>query len=248
MTAAVSRPCPSPGYNNGLPARIIEMNTLKRRIKILFTEKADRFYVCRRLRATSLVPALLITVFFISCAARETEGPVTSTEAAAPGTAAEASEVGGAQGKDALDQLPSSTVVASASRDGDAWFLVTNVDAERKYKVYVDTSTIQTIDGEVYSWSKLVFDNDQHDTDGLVYREVMISSAIDCAKNTYSNKSSKFYDSLGRMVYMENIGTNSTEIPDQSVSRHIADFVCGYNPAEAKKAASSTAQPTQKSK
>lgn len=135
-----------------------------------------------------------------------------------------------------------------ASRDENSWFLVTDVNAEREFSVYVDTSTIQTIDGEVYSWSRLVFDADQKDSDGLVYREVIISSAIDCGKKTYSYKSSKFYDTLGRMVYMENIATNMSKIPENSVSGHIADFVCGYDPSGAKKAGPAPSSPQPKSK
>lgn len=217
------------------------MKTLKRRIKTLLTEKAGRYSGCRRFAASSLVTVLLIAVFLISCAARETEEPVLSTDAVTPGAAAHASEPEAppveARNTDAQGQPPSGPVVASASRDDDTWSLVTDVNAERKFDVYVDTSTIQNIEGEVYSWSKLVFKEDQKDSDGLVYREVMISSSIDCAKNTYSYKSSKFYDSLGRMVYMENIATNKSDIPSKSVSRHIADFVCGYDPNAAKKAA-----------
>jgi hypothetical protein len=227
-------------------ARSIIMRTLKRRLKTLLTEKKGRYSACRRFAASSLVTTLLITFLLISCAARETEEPVTNTDAVTPGAAAHASEPepapGGTQDTNAQGQPPSGPVVASASRDDDTWSLVTDVNAERKFDVYVDTSTIQNIEGEVYSWSKLVFKEDQKDSDGLVYREVMISSSIDCAKNTYSYKSSKFYDSLGKMVYMENIATNKSEIPSKSVSRHIADFVCGYDPNAAKKAATPPAK------
>jgi len=209
-------------------------------------EKTVHGMACRRFAASSLATALLITVFLISCAARETEEPVLSTGAVTPGAAAHASEPETSPGEtrdaDAQAQPPSEPVVASASRDDDTWSLVTTANAERKFDVYVDTSTIQSIEGEVYSWSKLVFKDDQKDSDGLVYREVMISSSIDCAKNTYSYKSSKFYDSLGKMVYMENIETNKSEIPGKSVSRHIADFVCGYDPGAAKKAANPPAK------
>jgi len=216
------------------------MNTLEKRINASELENKNRFYPRRILRAAVLIQALLIAVLVISCAARETEGPAAGTDAVTPGTTAAASELERSpvadQGTGQATQPPSGPVIASASRDDNTWTLVTDVNAERKFDVYVDTSTIQTMDGEVYSWNKLVFKEDQKDSDGLVYREVMISSAIDCAKNTYSYKSSKFYDALGRMVYMENIATNKSEIPAKSVSRHIADFVCGYDPAAAKKA------------
>lgn len=214
--------------------RSFEMNELRRRINAQNTPHPGILFA-------TVLPALLITAFILSCAGRETEGPAVNTDAVTPGAAA--AEVEPEAGDaDAGGQIPSGTVIASASRDDDTWSLVTDVNAERKFDVYVDTSTIQTIDGQVYSWSKLVFKEDQKDSDGLVYREVMISSSIDCAKNTYSYKSSKFYDALGRMVYMENVATNESEIPAKSVSRHIADFVCGYDPDAAKKAATPPAK------
>lgn len=222
------------------------MNSLNRRIDTHLPAKKRSFSSRRFTLAASIIQALLITVLTLSCAGRDTDGPAISTDAVTPGTAAAATEMddsdSGNQDTDARGQIPPGSVIASASRDDDTWSLVTDVNSERQFDVYVDTSTIQTIDGEVYSWSKLVFKEDQKDSDGLVYREVMISSAIDCAKNTYSYKSSKFYDALGRMVFMENIATNESEIPAKSVSRHIADFVCGYDPDAAKKASSPPAK------
>ncbi len=192
-----------------------------------------------------------MSLAIVSCAAREAEESMVNTDAVTPGTSAAANESeqtpsasapGSADGDETLRH------VAAASRDENSWFLVTDVNAEREFAVYVDTSTIQTIDGEVYSWSRLVFDADQKDSDGLVYREVIISSAIDCAKKTYSYKSSKFYDTLGKMVYMENIATNMSKIPENSVSGHIAHFVCGYDPSGAKKAGPAPSSPQPKSK
>ena len=201
------------------------------------------------LKPSSLVLALSLAVCLVSCAAKDMDGPVINTDAVTPGTSAAAKEnVPAAPDSEGAAPLPPGTYVASASRDEDTWFLVTDVNSERKFSVYVDTSTIQPIEGEIYSWSKLVFKEDQKDSDGLVYREVMISSSINCAGKTYSYKSSKFYDSLGRMVFMENIATGKSKIPENSVSGNIADFVCGYNPSEAKKAAPAQAKPQQKSK
>ncbi|MEZ4548621.1 MAG: hypothetical protein R3B51_13305 [Thermodesulfobacteriota bacterium] len=80
------------------------------------------------------------------------------------------------------------------------------------------------------SWSKLVFPEDQKDSDGLTYREVRIASAINCDKRTYMYSASKFYDALGRMVYHESIETPRSPIPGGTVSEYIANFVCGYTP------------------
>jgi len=114
---------------------------------------------------------------------------------------------------------------------GESWFFVTEVKGDtRDYNVYVDTSTIQTVDDEVMSWSKLVFPEDQKDSDGLIYREVRIASAINCAQKTYIYNASKFYDALGRMVFSESIETERSPIPGGTVSEYIANFVCGYKP------------------
>lgn len=138
------------------------------------------------------------------------------------------------------DDQGRATAARSASQEGqgavsvspdESWFLVAEVKGDtRDYNVYVDTSTIQTIDGEVMSWSKLVFPEDQKDSDGLVYREVRIASAINCAQRTYMYSASKFYDALGRMVFSESIETERSPIPGGTVSEYIANFVCGYKP------------------
>jgi hypothetical protein len=225
------------------------MITLRKHITALLAETIiGRLSKFGRVAPQALIAALLIALAIAACAAREADESMVNTDAVTPGASAAVNEKEGAPGADGEELMPPGSHVAAASRDEDTWFLVTDVNAEREYAVYVDTSTIQTIDGEVYSWSRLVFNADQKDSDGLVYREVIISSAIDCGKRTFSYKSSKFYDSLGRMVFMENIATNMSKIPENSVSGHIADFVCGYDTPGAKKAAPAPVKPQQKSK
>jgi hypothetical protein len=234
------------------------MITIRKQLTALLartiTGRLPKFW---RVAPQALIAALLISLAIAACAAREAEESMVNTDAVTPGASAavnekeeapDASSGPALRGADGEELMPPGSHVAAASRDEDTWFLVTDVNAEREYAVYVDTSTIQTIDGEVYSWSRLVFDADQKDSDGLVYREVIISSAIDCGKKTFSYKSSKFYDTLGRMVFMENIATNMSKIPESSVSGHIADFVCGYDPSGAKKAGPAPVKPQQKSK
>lgn len=173
----------------------------------------------------TVVPLILLTVL-ASCAGREfAADPASNTQAGA-----ERAPVSGADNGQAA---PGGTETAALNED-EAWFLVTEVEGDRDYKVYIDTSTIDTIEGEVMSWSKLVFDADQKDSDGLLYREVMIASSINCKEKTYMYMSSKFYDSLGKMVYMENIATNRNPIPGGTVSEIIANFVCGYEPPRGK--------------
>lgn len=170
------------------------------------------------------VPTILFTALFFaaglsSCSKREfAELPVSDSGPEAQESSA------------AVDTGDSSSPGAPAHSVEDNWFLITEVDGDWDYKVYVDISTIDTVDGEIVSWSKLVFDEDHTDSDGLVYREVRIASSIDCKQRTYMYRSSKFYDGLGKLVYQEDIETDRAPIPGGTVSAHIADFVCGYEP------------------
>lgn len=167
------------------------------------------------LSAAAAVLALL-GIMLLSCTGRGYADPVSTPDDPGRTTVRAASSESGGP--------------VSASPD-ESWFLVAEVKGDtRNYNVYVDTSTIQTVDGEVMSWSKLVFPEDQKDSDGLIYREVRIASAINCAQRTYMYSASKFYDALGRMVFHETIETERSPIPGGTVSEYIANFVCGYKP------------------
>lgn len=162
--------------------------------------------------------AMLILLLSLSCAKHDLSGPASDTEAERRDMGEASADTSATDGE------------AASPDEEESWFLVTEINGDRNYAVFVDTSTINTIDGAVHSWSKLVFEEDQKDSDGLVYREVRIASAINCENRKYMYLSSKFYDSLGKMVYMENISNNWSDIPGGTVSEHIADFVCGNQP------------------
>ncbi|MCL4245130.1 MAG: hypothetical protein KJ002_08385 [Candidatus Dadabacteria bacterium] len=167
----------------------------------------------------------MLSVALLSCTGRGYADPVPGSDGGSTAASARA----GSSGADG-SAAPGSSGPVSAS-DDESWFLVTEVKGDtRNYTVYIDTSTIQTVDGEVMSWSKLVFPDDQKDSDGLTYREVRIASAINCTERTYMYSASKFYDALGRMVYNESIETPRSPIPGGTVSEYIANFVCGYTP------------------
>lgn len=110
----------------------------------------------------------------------------------------------------------------------DSWFLVGGVIGDRAYSVFVDPDTIESENNLTNSWSKLEFEKSQRDEDGLSYKEVRISSTVDCENRTYSYKDSKFYDSLGRLVESQPAPYEPKPIVDGTVSSKIADFVCGY--------------------
>jgi len=167
----------------------------------------------------------MLNVVLLSCAG---SGYADSAPSGSTGATASA---GSSDADGAASSGPSGQEGPVSTSPDESWFLVTEVNGDtRHYTVYIDTSTIQTVDGEVMSWSKLVFPEDQKDSDGLTYREVRIASAINCEKRTYMYSASKFYDALGRMVYNESIETPRSPIPGGTVSEYIANFVCGYTP------------------
>lgn len=171
---------------------------------------------------------MVLNAVLLSCAGSGYADPAPGPEGGPTGASASA----GSSDADGPAAPGSSEREGPVSTSPDeSWFLVTEVNGDtRHYTVYIDTSTIQTVDGEVMSWSKLIFPEDQKDSDGLTYREVRIASAINCEKRTYMYSASKFYDALGRMVYHESIETPRSPIPGGTVSEYIANFVCGYTP------------------
>ena len=109
------------------------------------------------------------------------------------------------------------------------WYFVTKVEKDRKFRVYVAKESISITDDERQSWSKLLFDQDQTDEDGTKYKEVFIYSTVNCATRTYSYKSARFYNSLGELVFSEKISQVPVPIISDSVSDHVAKFVCAYS-------------------
>lgn len=109
------------------------------------------------------------------------------------------------------------------------WYFVTKVEKDKKFRVYVAKESISIADDERRSWSKLLFDQDQTDDDGTKYKEVFIYSTVNCATRTYSYKSARFYNSLGELVFSENISQAPVPIMPDTVSDHVAKFVCAYS-------------------
>jgi hypothetical protein len=109
------------------------------------------------------------------------------------------------------------------------WYFVTKVEKDRKFRVYVAKESISIENDERRSWSKLLFDQDQTDEDGTKYKEVFIYSTVNCANRTYSYKSARFYSSLGELVFSEKISQEPVPIMPDSVSDHVARFVCAYS-------------------
>jgi hypothetical protein len=109
------------------------------------------------------------------------------------------------------------------------WYFVSKVDREIGYRVYVAKESILIENDERNSWSKLIFDEEQKDSDGAPYKEVYIYSTINCSNGTYSYVASRFYNSLGELVHSENISQDPLPIMANTVSDHVAKFVCAYS-------------------
>lgn len=109
------------------------------------------------------------------------------------------------------------------------WYFVSKVEKDRKFRVYVAKESIKINNSERQSWSKLLFDQDQTDEDGTKYKEVFIYSTVNCANRMYSYKSARFYNSLGELVFSENISQQPVPILPDTVSDHVARFVCAYS-------------------
>lgn len=106
------------------------------------------------------------------------------------------------------------------------WYFVSKVGKERNYKLYVAKESIVEDKNLRRSWSKLVFDQEQKDPDGKSYKEVYILSSIDCSDRTYNYLASRFYSSLGELVYSENITPEPSPIIPDTNSDYISKFVC----------------------
>lgn len=109
------------------------------------------------------------------------------------------------------------------------WYFVTKVEKDRKFRVYVAKESISIENDDRRSWCKLLFDQDQTDEDGTKYKEVYIYSIVNCSNKTYSYKSARFYNSLGELVFSENISQAAVPITPDTVSDHVAKFVCAYS-------------------
>ena len=191
---------------------------------------------------SSFIAALLVaSAALMSCAGKEAEWPADepaiAKEASIPVAATEPAPESRTSTRPSQDlpilkeqepRSPGSVVEEKPRGYEDSWFLVAEVKDERVYTVYVDTKSIENTETGVESWSKLVFPAVQHDDDGLGYNEIQISSSIDCAEKTYAYNTSRFYDSIGQLVYQENIAYNRNDITPDTLSAYIADFVCGH--------------------
>lgn len=120
------------------------------------------------------------------------------------------------------------------ARTLENWVKIARVSEDNNYEVFVDPRSIKDVDGYIRSWSKLFFEKRQTDIDGLEFDEVRIYSSIHCIQKQYSYISSRFFNSLGELVFSEEVPTGFNKIKDNTVSSMIQEYVCNYKIGETK--------------
>lgn len=127
--------------------------------------------------------------------------------------------------------LIAGTAVISASA-GAAWQPVglgTMGDSTR-FRVFVDTGSIQTYGEKVRFWQGHVFFDEKPLPSGASFVRVSISRVVDCVQRSDSNLEAIFYGSAGEIVYKytaQGAMRFDTVKPD-TISAAVLHYVCDY--------------------
>jgi Surface-adhesin protein E len=99
-----------------------------------------------------------------------------------------------------------------------------------KFRVYVDTDSIQAFGGKVRFWQGHVFYDEQPLPSGKSYIRVSISRVVDCNDLSDSTLEAVFYGEGGDIV--DNYGTQGVmqfrPVKPDTVSSEVLTFVCDY--------------------
>lgn len=99
-----------------------------------------------------------------------------------------------------------------------------------KFRVFVDTDSIQAFGGKVRFWQGHVFFDEQQLPSGKSYIRVSISRVVDCNDLSDSTLEAIFYGTGGEIV--DNFGTNGMmrfhPMRHNTVSSEVLKFVCEY--------------------
>lgn len=121
---------------------------------------------------------------------------------------------------------------ASAGTAGAAWQPVGfgTMNDSTRFRVLVDTGSIQTYGGKVRFWQGHVFYDEQHLPSGASFIRVSISRVVDCVQRSDSNLEAIFYGPSGDMVYKytsQGAMQFDTVKPD-TISAAVLHYVCDY--------------------
>jgi surface-adhesin protein E len=123
-------------------------------------------------------------------------------------------------------------ISASAGAAGAAWQPVgfgTMGDSTR-FRVFVDTGSIQAYGEKVRFWQGHVFFDEQPLPSGASFIRVSISRVVDCVQRSDSNLEAIFYGPAGEIVYKytaQGAMRFDTVKPD-TISSAVLHYVCDY--------------------
>ena len=99
-----------------------------------------------------------------------------------------------------------------------------------KFRVFVDTDSIQAFGGKVRFWQGHVFNDEQPLPSGKSYIRVSISRVVDCNEISDSTLEAIFYGAGGDIV--DKYGTQGVmrfhPVKPDTVSSEVLNFVCDY--------------------
>lgn len=99
-----------------------------------------------------------------------------------------------------------------------------------KFRVFIDTDSIQVFGGKVRFWQGHVFYEEQPLPSGKSFIRVSISRVVDCDAMSDSNLEAVFYGPSGDIV--DNYGTQGAmqfhPVKPDTISSAVLNFVCDY--------------------
>jgi hypothetical protein len=122
---------------------------------------------------------------------------------------------------------------AEAGAAGAAWHPVgfgTMGDSTR-FRVFVDTGSIQSYGEKVRFWQGHVFFDEQHLPSGASYIRVSISRVVDCVQRSDTNLEAIFYGPAGDEVYKYAAKSGSMKfdtVKPDTISAAVLHYVCDY--------------------
>jgi len=100
-----------------------------------------------------------------------------------------------------------------------------------RFRVFVDTGSIQAYGEKVRFWQGHVFFNEQHLPSGASYIRVSISRVVDCVQRSDTNLEAIFYGPAGDEVYKYASKGGAMQfdtVKPDTISAAVLYYVCDY--------------------
>lgn len=104
------------------------------------------------------------------------------------------------------------------------------VDATSRFRVFIDTDSIQGFGGKVRFWQGHVFNEEQPLPSGKTFVRVSISRVVDCNEKSDSSLEAIFYGAGGAIVdkYDTHGVMNFSPVKPATISEAVLNYVCNY--------------------